>query len=361
MVRWLVGIVLWLAVSVGVAAEPVGVAAGHWPTGWITNEHGVVTLATATLPLGPIASDLWVDGIDPQLLGLPAVPPVVVEGEHNRLRMYTDLALANFFTLWAEIIQRRDGTRMEVSGPDGSSTMVALVNLPSLVAGMTRLPNQREAALFSAQHPNERLVAFPVAIDALAVVVNEQNPVTQLALSQLEAMYASSPPVTWDQFGWEHHHPVVAHSRSQRSGNYALFSQVALNRQLVHDQNHHHVRTADLMQAVADDPLAIGFGGLAYARQAPGVRAVPVLVAPDADPVAPSVEAVVAGRYPLGRWYYVVIRCPDSGRLARPVTELLRFIYTHQGQAQVALDGHLTVPAVVAERCLAMIDQLDPR
>jgi phosphate transport system substrate-binding protein len=63
-------------------------------------------------------------------------------------------------------------------------------------------------------------------------------------------------------------------------------------------------RTRDVVEAVADSPAAIGFGGLVYGNE---------LVHCRIDGVGPSVESVRDGTYPLARYLYFYSTEPPAG------------------------------------------------
>jgi phosphate transport system substrate-binding protein len=102
-------------------------------------------------------------------------------------------------------------------------------------------------------------------------------------------------------------------------------------------------QSAEVVQYVAADPLAIGFA--AVNRVTPGVKV--LAIAPNAQtaPVALTADNVRAGRYPLDRFLLIYARSP----LDPFVREYLRFALSREGQGIIATDALGYLPLNAAE------------
>ena len=110
-------------------------------------------------------------------------------------------------------------------------------------------------------------------------------------------------------------------------------------------------QSAELVDKVAADSLGIGFA--AAMRVRPEARVLAVAEDEKAEPVAPTCESIVAGRYPLDR--HLLIYVP------RPITpvarEFVRFALSREGQHAVAASpqGYLPLSARDAAAKLAKL------
>jgi phosphate transport system substrate-binding protein len=119
--------------------------------------------------------------------------------------------------------------------------------------------------------------------------------------------------------------------------------------------------TAEVMQAVADDPYAIGLVGTHETSAMPnGVRFLPLAAATNAPFQAVAGADLAAGLYPWGDFLHLYLNLAP-GQLPEPlVREYLRFVLSPEGQALIAAAGHvpLTAPEVAGE--LAKFERPNP-
>src|ERR1019366_4527230 len=107
-------------------------------------------------------------------------------------------------------------------------------------------------------------------------------------------------------------------------------------------------QSAEVVSAVAADPLALGFA--AINRVTPDVKVLAVAPTERAAPVALTEENVRTGRYPLDRFLLIYAQTP----LDPLVREYLRLVLSREGQEAIAADalGYLPLSAeeAAAER-----------
>ncbi|MDB5493030.1 MAG: hypothetical protein JWP86_367, partial [Phenylobacterium sp.] len=101
--------------------------------------------------------------------------------------------------------------------------------------------------------------------------------------------------------------------------------------------------STDVVAAVAKDPDAIGFGAVNVAT--PEVKVLPLAAAAGRSPVAPSGEALQAGRYPLDRQLLIYARRP----LDPLVRAYLSLALSCEGQAIIAADPLGYIPLTPAQ------------
>lgn len=185
---------------------------------------------------------------------------------------------------------------------------------------------------------------------AIAIFVNERNPLARLSLDQLREVFARDGRITtWGQLGlggeWEARKISVHGMRVRRETgnppgivNFLEFRLLTGRgwRQGLHECSDAPDGTQSLEQivrAVAADEAAIGYSGFAYA--VPGVKTL-ALGETEAGPFFAGTEAEIAGRdYPLARTLYLAVApSPD------PATgKFLRHVLSPAGQGIVAEAG----------------------
>ena len=90
-------------------------------------------------------------------------------------------------------------------------------------------------------------------------------------------------------------------------------------------------------------------------RATPDVRVLPIAPADGAQPVAPTAQSLMAGRYPLDR-YLLIYAKPPLSPFAR---EFLRLVLSREGQQAVAdtPQGYLPLSSAEAARELAKLER----
>ena len=141
------------------------------------------------------------------------------------------------------------------------------------------------------------LVETVVALDGIAIIVNEENPVENLTLEQLAALYTGS--ADWSSVGGSG--AVAAVGRESGSGTRDGFESITdtegackLSQELT--------STGAVLEAVRSNPQAIGYAALSAVEGKEGIRAITV------DGVACTEETVLDGTYPIQRPFVFVTR-----------------------------------------------------
>lgn len=205
-------------------------------------------------------------------------------------------------------------------------------------------------------------------LDALAVLVHKSNPLEEISLKQLDAVFSSTlhrggaAVETWGDLGLEGDWadaPVRRFGIEPWNGFEEFFRQRVLNAQGKRGEwrgdIHFDKVVFPVAARVAEEPHAIGYTGMAYLDAS--VRVLPIRLEPGGPPVAPSYENVATALYPLSRLIYLNLNRPPREKLPDAVRELLRFILSRQGQAIVREHGvFLPLRAPQAAESLKQLD-----
>ena len=196
------------------------------------------------------------------------------------------------------------------------------------------------AGIFAAQHEaadlgassrelaasEKDLTEIPIAYDGIAIIVNRQNPLANLTLSQIRQIFQDEI-TDWSQFHLPPH-PIHIITREEGSGTRNAFEEMVMGKHaeitpvaLVQDSN------GSVRELVANDPYAIGYisMGLVDSR----VKALSV------DGVAPTRQDVKNHSYKLVRRFLLVTQelKPD------PCQAFVNFVLSAQGQSLLESEG----------------------
>jgi len=170
------------------------------------------------------------------------------------------------------------------------------------------------------------IVTHKVAVDVIAVVVHETNPVEALSLTQLREIYMGEI-TNWREVGGADL-PIVAVVRGKNSGTRGAFDEIVLEKRAPAAPQMRTAATAgDMAVAVVEDPAAIGYVG--FGNLEPGSKLVAI------DGVLPSEDAARAGAYQLVRPLLFL-----TGPLTQPLGQMfVDLALSDEGQAIVQQSG----------------------
>jgi phosphate transport system substrate-binding protein len=270
--------------------------------------------------------------------------------------------LANLMTLWAEEYKRAyPNVNIQIQAAGSSTAPPALTEGTSNVGPMSRKMKAKELEAFEKKF-GYKPTAIPVAIDALAVFVNKDNPVKGLSMTQVDGIFSSthkckgSSDITkWGQAGVTGklgNMDIQLYGRNSVSGTYGYFKKHALCKGDYKATVNEQPGSASVVQSVATSINAIGYSGIGY--KTTGVRAVPL-----SKKGTKYVEAIPAnavnGTYPLARFLYIYVNKAPNKPLPPLEREFIKMVLSKQGQEVVIKDGYIPLPKSVVDESLAKI------
>ncbi|QKJ86135.1 Phosphate ABC transporter substrate-binding protein [Paramixta manurensis] len=276
--------------------------------------------------------------------------------------------LGNLMTLWGESFNRHyPGVNVQIQAAGSSTAPTALAAGAAQLGAMSRPMQASERQLFIAKYGYPPL-AVPVAMDALVMVVNQDNPIKQLDAAQLDALFsvtrlcgASATPKTWGDLGLTQTHwrarGIQRFGRNSASGTWGFFKQQALcGGDFRHDVDE-YPGAAAVVQAVAGTLNGIGYTSLGF--HSSGVKIVPVAQR-GAAAIQPDAETIRNGRYPYARPLYIYVN-KAPGKPLEPLTAaFLRQVLSPEGQALVNRVGYLPLSTPQAAQAMKLLTQRDP-
>jgi phosphate transport system substrate-binding protein len=241
---------------------------------------------------------------------------------------------------WAEeYMKAHPDAVIQVSGGGTGTGIAALINGTTDICEASRDMKAKEYEDARARGVNPYKVA--VALDGIAVFLNEANPVKELTLDQLKGIYTGEI-TNWKEFGGESR-TIILYGRENNSGTYAYFKEHVLANEDYADNTQTLPGTAAVVNAVAKDKYGIGYGGIAWAK---GVKHLPVKKNAESTAVEPSMESVTDGSYPISRelyWFF-------NGQPAGDLRALLNWVLSPEGQKIAEAVDYIPLPKEVAEK-----------
>jgi len=243
--------------------------------------------------------------------------------------------------VWAEeFMKMNPKVNIAVSGPGSGVGIASLINGTTDIAQASRKMKAKEYDQAEGQgvHPYE----IQVATDALSVVVHPSNPISELTIAQLSAIYTNEI-TNWKEVGGNDA-PIVAISRDTNSGTHVFFKEHVVQMQGLDTENKaleygqkvlFLPSTEGGITEVANNPNAIFYPGLGYVDE----RVKPLAIKRTADDpaVLPSVETALDGTYPISRplLYYT------NGEPAGLIKAFVDYCRSSEGQAKVIEVGYV--------------------
>lgn len=248
--------------------------------------------------------------------------------------------IVNLALAWAERYQELyPNVRISVTGGGSGTGIAALINGTVDIANASRpiKPEEEQSIEANGIIP----VEFVIARDAIAVVVNPENPINQLTLKQISDIY-SGKINNWKEIGGEDR-PIVRLSRETNSGTHVYFLEEVIrlgdseNKTLFSPDTLLMPSSEGISTEIRDNPNAIGYDGLGYVTTDMKM----IAVAKSADEIfeLPSKDTVNNGSYPIARDLYMYTAGDPSGA----VKEYLDWILSPEAQEIVTELGFVPI------------------
>ena len=271
-----------------------------------------------------------------------------VSGVSGNINSIGSDTLNNLMTLWAEGFRKQyPNVKIQIEGKGSSTAPPALIEGTAQLGPMSRKMKGKEMDAFEAKF-GYKPTPFPVAIDALAVYVNKDNPIPGMTVAQVDAAFSKTRRqgykndiTTWGNLGVKGAFtkmPISLYGRNSASGTYGFFKKKVLQNGDYRDQVKEQPGSASVVQGVTEDRAGMGYSGIGYRTS--GVRSVPLAMKGGGEFVEPTFANASKGSYPLARFLLVYVNKAPNKPLSPIVKEFLNFVYSREGQQVVIKDGY---------------------
>ncbi len=188
-----------------------------------------------------------------------------------------------------------------------------------------------------------------IALDALQILVNPDNPLDSLTVPQLDAIYgtelragALEPIRTWDEAGvtdWGEEIPIIAYSGPEYYGTSKFFQEAVLQ----DGPWRQDLQTLGEIQ-IPEPKIAADLQAITFSNFRPRDSRVKVLAIArqtEEQPYPPLPAHIYGEEYPLVRFYTVYVNAPAVEDLPPETREFLNYLLSYEGQTEVAQTGSL--------------------
>ncbi|MBU1124930.1 MAG: PstS family phosphate ABC transporter substrate-binding protein [Candidatus Omnitrophica bacterium] len=249
--------------------------------------------------------------------------------DKNSIQIKGSDTMVNLGQAWAEkYMEENSAEFIAVTGGGSGTGISSLISGTCDIAMCSRTIKRKEIDLAKNRgvSPDE----IKVALDGLAVVVNLKNPIENLTVDQLAGIFTGRI-TNWEEVGGEDKKIVIL-SREVNSGTHVYFKEYVLQKN--DSKNKDEFASSALLlsssQAIADEvagnPSAIGYYGMGYIS--PQQKAVHVALDSNAEYIAPTIENVVSGKYPISRPLFLYTNGQPQGL----VKKFIDFTLSPEGQ-----------------------------
>jgi phosphate transport system substrate-binding protein len=200
---------------------------------------------------------------------------------------------------------------ISISGGGSGNGIKAIIDGTTDIANSSRFIKDSEVkqAIDNGAYP----VPFSVAYDCIIPVVHPSNPVNDLTLDQLQAIYMGKVK-NWKEIGGDDR-PVVIISRDTSSGTYEVWEEKVLKKERVFPGALLQASSGAVTQGVANNKNAVGYIGLGYLNDT--VKPISV------NGVVGSEETTLSGAFAVSRPLFIFTRGWPEGTIMHFINYLL--------------------------------------
>jgi phosphate transport system substrate-binding protein len=261
-------------------------------------------------------------------MGLVA-PSLQAEETKGTLQIKGSDTMVNLGQAWAEVfMEKYPDASVAVTGGGSGTGIAAILNGTCDIAQSSR--DVKEKELEEGRKKGFEIVQTQVGIDALAVVVHPDNPVSKLSISQLSDIFTRKTG-QWSVVGGSNA-AILVLSRERNSGTHVYFLEHVVRKG--NEKGPEEFAPAVLMmpssqaivEEVSQNPNAIGYVGMGYLTDK--VKAVSVAKDEKTGYFPPTLEAAKNRQYPIARPLWIL----TPGQAQGLVKTFVDFMISTEGQ-----------------------------
>lgn len=241
--------------------------------------------------------------------------------------------IVNLVQVWAEKFNNINNTiNIGVTGGGTGTGFAALLNDTCDIAMASRQVEEIETKL--AQSKGITYKEFIVGLDGLAVLVNKENPVSELTMEQLRDIFMAKI-TNWKELGGEDRQ-IVLLSRESNSGTHMFFKEnvIRLDDPKSKDEFSPRALLMPSSQAIVDEiyqnPNAVGYVGIGFMNSQ--TKPLAISAKDSKEFYLPTIENVMHGKYPISRPLYLYTNGEPQGI----VKDFIDYTLSPEGQKVVA-------------------------
>ena len=231
-----------------------------------------------------------------------------------------------------QFMKSNKNVNISVVGGGSGVGITALIDGTTQIA-MSSRPIKLDEKL-RLQNAGRQYKEVKIAYDALSIIVNPANKVTQLTREQIEGIFTGKIK-NWKEVGGEDM-KIVAYARETSSGTYEFFKEHLLNRKNYASTCLNMPASGSVVQSVSQTKGAIGYVGLAYVDKS--VKAIGVSTDKGKTYFKPSIATAKNKTYPIVRPLYFYYPTKSEAT----VKSFIDYVIGKTGQGLVSQIGYIT-------------------
>jgi phosphate transport system substrate-binding protein len=226
----------------------------------------------------------------------------------------------------AEAFKKSEGVSVSVEGSGSGNGIKSLIDSGCDIANSSREMKAEEKE--SAKKKGIQIREILVAYDMIVPIVNPANPVKNITMEQLKAVYDGSIK-NWKELGGRDENIVVI-SRDTSSGTYEIWHEKVMKKIDVRNDALLQASNGAIVTTVAGNPKAIGYVGFGYLND--NIRGITV------DNIPVTIENGKSGRFPVSRKLYMYV---NEKKLSDKAKKFIDFLLSPAGQSLVKEAGYI--------------------
>jgi phosphate transport system substrate-binding protein len=235
---------------------------------------------------------------------------------------------------WAEeFMHKSPDSQIQVTGGGSGTGISALINGTTDVCMSSRAMKAPEKSKLRDRYATTG-VEIPVARDGLSVYVHSSNPLTEISMDQLRDVFLGKI-TNWKDLGGPDNR-IIVYSRENSSGTYVFFKDTVLGGRDFTPRAQTMPGTASVVNAVTKEKFGIGYGGAAFAK---GLKILKLKKDASSPAIAPDLQTVTSGTYPLARPLFFYVRNKPSG----DIKSFVDWVLSDEGQGVVGKVGYYPI------------------
>ncbi len=228
----------------------------------------------------------------------------------------------------AEAFYEKNKIVISLSGTGSGDGIKSLINGSCDIANSSREMHPEELDL--AKRKGEVIKEVAIAFDMIVPIVHPSNPVSNLTLHQLKAIYEGSVK-NWKDVGGKDE-AIVVISRDSSSGTFEVWESKVMKHGEVRKDALLQASNGAIVQTVSQNLKAIGYVGYGYLND----RVKPLFV----NNVEPTIDNGKSGKYPIARKLYMYV---NEVKIKPAAQAFIDFMLSDEGQAIVKEAGFIPV------------------
>jgi phosphate transport system substrate-binding protein len=275
--------------------------------------------------------------------------PILIAQTKKMIQVKGSDTMINLVQILAEdYMTKNPKAALAVLGGGSGTGITALINGTCDIAD-----HSRDIATKEINQAWERGVkprTFAIAVDGLSVIVNEKNPLNQMTMDQVGAIYRGDVK-NWQAVGGPKM-PISLYGRQSNSGTYVFFQEHVLKNKNYSPDVKEMNGTAQIVEGVIADTAAIGYVGVGYVidkatgKPLKGLKIINISKDEKSEAYSPTdKDAVDTGKYPISRALWQ----STNGKPGADIAAFILFELGPEGQKIVEREGFYPIGAKYIE------------